>query len=181
MAPARKRAAKKATRKAPARKPAKKAAKKAARKAPARKAAKKATKKAAARKPAAKKAAKKAAPKAAAAPSRPAKVPLKPRKAGAFSKTDLVEHVHAWNPALSKKEVKTVVEDTINVLSEAIIHKKIEKVNITGFGSFRAQRIAAKRGGKLVKNPFTGEMVKSKPKPARMKIKYNAAAPMKKL
>lgn len=180
MAPARKRKATKATRKAPARKPAKKAAKKATRKAPARKVAKKPTKKAAARKPAARKpAAKKAAAPATAA--RPKIVPLKPRKAGAFSKTDLVDHVQAWNPYLSKKEVKTVVEDTINVLSHAIVDKKIGKVNITGFGSFRAQRIAAKKGGKLVKNPFTGQMVKSKPKPARMKIRYNAAAPMKQI
>lgn len=181
MAP-RKKAAKRAPkRKTPARKTTKKAAK--------RKVAKKTTKRTTAKKPATRKVAKKtarkatktaapkAAPKAAAATSRPKTVKWTTRKAGVFTHLDLADHLMAWNPDLTKKQAKTVVEDSLATLQTAI--KKTGKVRLKGIGTITTKKIPARKGGKKVKNPFTGEMVKQKPKPASVKVKISAAKEIK--
>lgn len=181
MAPARKAkrgrkragAAKKTTRKA-----AKKAAKKGRKTAKkAKRAAKKrAGKKRAAKKRTTKRTAKKAA--AATAASRPRNVPIKPRKKDTFSTMDLYDHVAEWNPDLPKTQVRTIVDDTLNTVHDAI--QKIGKVRLKGIGTIKTKKVPARKGGKLVRNPFTGEMVKQKAKPASKKVKLTAAQDLRK-
>lgn len=170
MAPRKKAAKRKApARKKTAKRTAKKATKKAARKGT-RKTARKATKKTA------KRAAKKA-PAAAATANRPKTVKFETRRPGVFTQLDLQDQIAAWNPELSKKQAKTVVEDMLNTVQTAI--KKTGKVRLKGIGTITTKRIPARKGGKLVKNPFTGEMVKQKPKPASVKVKISPAKEIK--
>jgi nucleoid DNA-binding protein len=180
MAPARK--AKRGRKRAgAAKKTARKTAKKAAKKA--RKGTKKAAKKGAKRagkKTARKGAAKKRTAKKAAAGSatRPKNVALKPRKKDTFSTMDLYDHVAQWNPELPKTQVRQVVDDTLNTVHDAIA--KIGKVRLKGIGTIKTKKVPARKGGKLVRNPFTGEMVKQKAKPASKKVKLTAAQDLRK-
>ena len=163
-----KKRAKKAARKAA--KKGRKGAKKAARKA------KRAGKKRATKKRATKKRAAKTA--AAATATRPKKVPLKPRKKDTFSTMDLYDHVSAWNPDLPKTQVRQIVDDTLGTVHDAIA--KVGKVRLKGIGTIKTKKVPARKGGKLVRNPFTGEMVKQKPKPASKKVKLTAAQDLRK-
>lgn len=142
----------------------------------ARKTAKKTTKKATKRtaKKSSKKATKKGASKAA-APRKSAK--FSTRKAGVFTQTDLVDNIEAMNPDLSKSQARQVVNDVLDTLQTAI--KKTDRVRLKGVGTITKKKIPARKGGKLVKNPFTGEMVKQKAKPASVKVKLNPAKELK--
>ncbi|MBW3581695.1 MAG: HU family DNA-binding protein [Euryarchaeota archaeon] len=175
MAPARKKAKRATTRRAST-KSAKKAGKKAGKKSAKRttkKAAKRTTKKAAKRP--AKKGAKKATKKAATGPKN---VKFSTRKKGTFSTTDLYDQLQAKYPDMKKTEVRQVVDEVLNTVNEAI--KKTDRVRLKGVGTITKKKIPARKGGKLVKNPFTGEMVKQKPKPASVKVKLNPAQELKK-
>jgi nucleoid DNA-binding protein len=90
---------------------------------------------------------------------------------------DLYDHVAQWNPDLPKTQVRQVVDDTLNTVQAAI--KKTGKVRLKGIGTITTRKKPAQKGGKLVRNPFTGEMVKSKPKPASVRVKLSAAKELK--
>lgn len=182
MAPARKRATsrKKTTKRTKtAKKGGRKTAPKAARKT-ARKTTKRTAKKSAGRKKTTKKA---AAP--AGAPKPAGDIPLKNRqgkavkKSDTFSKSDLVEHVARANPDLPKTQARKVVNDVFDTMDAAL--KKCDKATITGFGSFNKKKIPARKGGKMVTNPFTGEKVRQKARPARLKINFRPSPGLKKL
>ncbi len=51
---------------------------------------------------------------------------------------------------------------------------------LKGIGTITTKKIPARKGGKMVRNPFTGEMVAQKPKPASVKVKLSAAKELKK-
>lgn len=174
MAPARKKAKRATTRRAST-KSAKKAGKKAGKKA-AKKATKRTTKKAAKRTTAkkAKKGAKKATKKA---PAASKNVKFSTRKKGTFSTTDLYDQLQARYPDMKKTEVRRLVDDVLETVNTAI--KKTDRVRLKGVGTITKKKIPARKGGKLVKNPFTGEMVKQKPKPASVKVKLNPAQELK--
>ncbi len=170
-------AAKKRARKAA--KKVRKAAKRAAKRT--KKVARKATKKRGTKKRSTKKrAAKKRAAKTAtaAAASRPKNVALKPRRKDTFSTMDLYDHVAQWNPDLPKTQVRQIVDDTLDTVHDAV--QKVGKVRLKGIGTIKTKRVPARKGGKLVRNPFTGEMVKQKPKPASKKVKLTAAQDLRK-
>lgn len=170
------RGAKKTVRKAA--KKAKRTAKKVARRA--KKAARKATKKRAGKKRATKKRAtkKRAAKAATASATRPKNVAIKPRNKDTFSTMDLYDHVAQWNPDLPKTQVRQIVDDSLNTVHDAI--QKVGKVRLKGIGTIKTKKVPARKGGKLVRNPFTGEMVKQKPKPASKKVKLTAAQDLRK-
>lgn len=174
------RAAKKSARKA-ARK-VKRSAKKVAKRA--KKAARKATKKRGTKKRATKKratkkrATKKRTTAATSTASRPKNVAIKPRNRDTFSTMDLYDHVSQWNPDLPKTQVRQIVDDSLNTVHDAI--QKVGKVRLKGIGTIKTKKVPARKGGKLVRNPFTGEMVKQKPKPASKKVKLTAAQDLRK-
>lgn len=98
--------------------------------------------------------------------------------ANAFRKTDLVAAVEKWTK-WPKKNSRMAVDAVVKGIITGLT--KNEKVQIAGFGAWTKKKIPARKGGKLVKNPFTGEMVKQKPKAAATKIKFRPAPVLKQL
>ena len=158
--------------------PAKKAAKPAAKKAPAKKAAPKAAK------PAAKKApAKKAAPKAAkpAAKKAPAKKVAAPVKASGpvkerYSKSQIVQEI-AEMTSVARKEVTKMLEHLEDIIARHVSPKGPGEFVLPGILKINAIKKPAKKARKGV-NPFTGEEVTFKAKPASTAVKVR---PLKKL
>ena len=166
-----------ATSKAPAKKAAAKAAKPAAKKAPAKKAAapkaaKPAAKKAPAKKAAAPKAAKKAPAKKAAAPAAKAAGPVKAR----YSKNQIVQEISEMT-ALARKEVGKVLEHLEDIIARHVSPKGPGEFVLPGILKINAVKKPARKARKGV-NPFTGEEVVFKAKPASTAVKVR---PLKKL
>ncbi|HQQ63896.1 MAG TPA: HU family DNA-binding protein [Pseudomonadales bacterium] len=165
-----------ATKKAPAKKAAApKAAKPAAKKAPAKKAAapkaaKPAAKKAPAKKAAAPKAAKPVAKKAA-----PAAKPAGPVKAR-YSKNQIVQEISDLT-TLARKEVGKVLEHLEDIIARHISPKGPGEFVLPGILKINAVKKPAKKARKGI-NPFTGEEVTFKAKPASTAVKVR---PLKKL
>ncbi len=156
-----------ATKKAPAKKA---AAKPAAKKAPAKKvAAKPAAKKAPAKKVAAKPVAKKAAaPKVAAKPAGPVK--------SRYNKSQIVQEIADFT-AVARKEVGKVLEHLEDIIARHISPKGPGEFVLPGILKINAIKKPAKKARKGI-NPFTGEEVMFKAKPASTAVKVR---PLKKL
>jgi nucleoid DNA-binding protein len=159
-----------ATKKAPAKKAAakpaaKKAAPKAAKPVAKKAAAKPAAKKAAAPKAAAKKA---AAPKVAAKPAGP----IKER----YNKSQIVQEI-ADMTAMARKEVGKVLEHLEDIIARHISPKGPGEFVLPGILKINAVKKPAKKARKGI-NPFTGEEVVFKAKPASTAVKVR---PLKKL
>lgn len=167
-----------ATKKAPAKKAAApKAAKPAAKKAPAKKAAapkavKAVAKKAPAKKAAAPKAAAKTVAKKVAAPAAKAAGPVKAR----YSKNQIVQEISEIT-ALARKEVGKVLEHLEDIIARHISPKGPGEFVLPGILKINAIKKPAKKARKGV-NPFTGEEVTFKAKPASTAVKVR---PLKKL
>ncbi|MFN2370447.1 MAG: HU family DNA-binding protein [Candidatus Krumholzibacteriia bacterium] len=122
--------------------------------------AKKTTKKAAAKKAPAKKSAKKAPVKAAASNKPPTK--------------SEVYRAIADKTGLARKDVVGVIDTLNNIMTASV--KKHGTFNYMGLMKLTLVKKPAVKGGKLVKNPFTGEMVKQKARPASRSVRVR---PMK--
>ena len=77
---------------------------------------------------------------------------------------------------LTRKQVVEVLDATTGIMVKEV--KKTGSFNFIGLMKMTLVKKPAVKGGKLVRNPFTGEMVKQKPKPASKTVKVR---PMKKL
>jgi len=77
---------------------------------------------------------------------------------------------------LARKDVVAVLDTATDVITKSV--KKHGQLNYLGLMKFTLVKKPAVKGGKLVRNPFTGEMVKQKPKPASKTVKIR---PMKSL
>jgi len=77
---------------------------------------------------------------------------------------------------LTRKQVVEVLDAFTDVMVKSI--KKHGVFNMIGLAKMTLVKKPAVKGGKLVRNPFTGEMVKQKPKPASKTVKIR---PMKAL
>jgi len=77
---------------------------------------------------------------------------------------------------LTRKQVVEVLDATTGIMVKEV--KKKGSFNFIGLMKMTLVKKPAVRGGKLVRNPFTGEMVKQKPKPASKTVKVR---PMKAL
>ncbi len=86
-----------------------------------------------------------------------------------INKGQLVEMV-AKQTELSKKDVSMVMETLLDVITEEI--RKGHKVTITGFGTFKTTKRAARQG----RNPQTGESIKI---PAATMPKFKAGKGLK--
>ena len=82
----------------------------------------------------------------------------------------------AEKTGLTRKDVVAVLDATTDVMVKEV--KKKGSFNFIGLMKMTLVKKPAVRGGKLVRNPFTGEMVKQKPKPASKTVKVR---PMKAL
>ncbi len=157
-----------AAKKAPAKKA---AAKPAAKKAPAKKAAAKpAAKKAVAKKAPAKKvvAKKAAAPKVAAKPAGPIK--------SRYNKSQIVQEIADFT-AVARKEVGKVLEHLEDIIARHVSPKGPGEFVLPGILKINAIKKPAKKARKGI-NPFTGEEVMFKAKPASTAVKVR---PLKKL
>ncbi|MBE0566729.1 MAG: HU family DNA-binding protein [Krumholzibacteria bacterium] len=122
--------------------------------------AKKTKKKAAAKKAPAKKTAKKAPVKAAASNKPPTK--------------SEVYRAIADKTGLARKDVVGVCDALNDIMTGSV--KKYGSFNYMGLLKLTLVKKPAVKGGKLVKNPFTGEMVKQKARPASRSVRVR---PMK--
>ena len=102
----------------------------------------------------AKKTAKKAAPKTEAV-----KAP---------TKSEIYREV-ADKTGMSRKDVVQVCEALTGVMVKSV--KKHGTFNLLGLMKMTLVKKPAVKGGKLVRNPFTNEMVKQKPKPASRTVR----------
>jgi len=77
---------------------------------------------------------------------------------------------------VARKDVVAVLDSVTTQMVKSV--KKHGSFNFIGLMKMTLVKKPAVRGGKLVRNPFTGEMVKQKPKPASKTVKVR---PMKAL
>lgn len=101
------------------------------------------------------------------------------KKAAATDKPMTKSEVYktvAEKTGLTRKQVVEVLDTTTEVMVKEV--KKKGSFNFIGLMKMTLVKKPAVRGGKLVRNPFTGEMVKQKPKPASKTVKVR---PMKAL
>ena len=71
-----------------------------------------------------------------------------------MNKTELIEAI-AKAAELSKKDSEKALNATLETITKALTKK--DKVQLVGFGSFETK----KRAARMVRNPQTGEQVKS--------------------
>ena len=70
----------------------------------------------------------------------------------------------AEKTGLAKKDVVAVCDALTDTMVKSV--KKHGTFNYLGLMKFTLVKKPAVKGGKMVRNPFTGDMVKQKPKPA---------------
>ena len=87
-----------------------------------------------------------------------------------MKKDDLVEALHKDAKLETKKQAGEIVEWFFDTITKAL--KKGEEVAITGFGTFKVAKRAARQG----RNPKTGEAMQIK---ASKAVKFKAGALLK--
>ena len=86
--------------------------------------------------------------------------------AKAMPKTAVFKHL-AEKTGLEPKQVSAVFEALDELIKEQLSKKGPGEFAILDL--IKIKMTPATKGGELVKNPFTGEMVPAKPKPAKVK------------
>ncbi|MCP4571686.1 MAG: integration host factor [bacterium] len=109
---------------------------------------------------------------------KPAPVKMGKFKVGAKSptKTETYRAV-AEMTGLARKDVVAVFEAMTEITTKTV--KKHGAYNYLGLLKMTLVKKPAVKGGKLVKNPFTGEMVKQKPRPASRTVRVRPMKPLK--
>ena len=87
-----------------------------------------------------------------------------------MNKGDLVNEVA--KVVETKKEAKAAVDCVFSTITNALKKKKSESVTLIGFGTFKVQKMKARKG----RNPQTGESIKIK---ARKVPKFVAGKALK--
>lgn len=87
----------------------------------------------------------------------------------AYSKSQLVRHI-AETTELSKKKVAEVLEVLDNVICAHLHKGSIGTLNFLGLVKFKSKQMPAQKARKG-RNPFTGEEIMLKAKPARNIVK----------
>lgn len=102
------------------------------------------------------------------------------KKAAAGAKPPTKSEIYrtvAEKTGLTRAQVVEVLDATTDVMVRSL--KKHKTFNYLGLFKMTLVNKPAVRGGKLVRNPFTGEMVKQKPKPASKNVKARAMKAIK--
>ena len=87
------------------------------------------------------------------------------------TKTEILRTI-AESTDLSRAQVVSVIDSLTDIMTKSL--KKNGTFNMLGLCKMTLVKKPAVKGGKLVRNPFTGEMVKQKPKPASKKVRIRA-------
>ncbi len=101
------------------------------------------------------------------------------KKAAAAAKPPTKSEIYrtvAEQTGLTRKQVVEVLDAFTTTMVKSV--KKNGSFNMIGLCKMTLVKKPAVKGGKLVRNPFTGEMVPQKPKPASKTVKIR---PMKAL
>ncbi|MEM7577450.1 MAG: HU family DNA-binding protein [Planctomycetota bacterium] len=80
---------------------------------------------------------------------------------------------------LTRKDVVAVCDALTDMMAKSL--KKHQQFNLLGLAKMTLVKKPAVKGGKLVRNPFTGEMVPQKPKPTSKNVKVRAMKGLKDL
>jgi len=83
----------------------------------------------------------------------------------------------AEKTGMTRKDVVTVCDALTDVMVKSV--KKHGTFNYLGLMKMNLVKKPAVKGGKLVRNPFTGEMVKQKPKPASRSVRVRPLKALK--
>ena len=83
----------------------------------------------------------------------------------------------AAKTGLTRKDVVGVCDTLNDIMAKSV--KKHGAFNYMGLLKLTLVKKAAVKGGKMVKNPFTGEMVKQKPRPASRTVRVRPLKAMK--
>ncbi len=78
---------------------------------------------------------------------------------------------------LPRKQVVEVLDALTEMMVKSL--KKNGEFNLVGLAKMQLIKKPAVKGGKLVRNPFTGEMVPQKPKPASKNVKMRPLKALK--
>jgi len=92
------------------------------------------------------------------------------------TKSEIYREISA-KTGLARKDVVGVCEALTDVMTKSV--KKHGSFNYLGLLKLTLVKKPAIAGGKLVKNPFTGEMVKQKPRPASRSVRVRPMKAMK--
>ncbi|MES2153750.1 MAG: HU family DNA-binding protein [bacterium] len=84
---------------------------------------------------------------------------------------DIAQQV-ANETGMTLKQARAGIAATFAAIAKAL--KSNDRVSITGIGVFSKTVRPAQKGGAKAKNPFTGAMYTTKPKPASTKVKFRA-------
>lgn len=80
----------------------------------------------------------------------------------------------------SKKVAKTVIEHLENLMQGSVCPKGCGEFMMPGMFKITLRKVKAVKKGTPVRNPATGEMIKSKGKPASVRVKLRALSKLKK-
>jgi nucleoid DNA-binding protein len=117
--------------------------------------------------------AKKAAPKSPAKKAPAKKAPAKVASNKPPTKSEIYQELMA-KTGLARKDVVGVCNALTDIMAKSV--KKHGSFNYLGLLKLTLVKKPAVAGGKLVKNPFTGQMVPQKPRPASRSVRVR---PMK--
>jgi Bacterial DNA-binding protein len=104
-------------------------------------------------------------------------VAIKPVKTK-FTKAGLLAHLAA-HADVDKKVAKLILEGLTQVMVGSIAPKGAGTFVFPGLFKIITKKVAARKGGKLVMNRFSGEMVKQKAKAASVRVKIRPMAGLK--
>ncbi|MGD9546569.1 MAG: HU family DNA-binding protein [Candidatus Krumholzibacteriia bacterium] len=114
------------------------------------------------------------------APAKKAPAKKAPAKKAEATKAPTRNEVYreiAEKTGVARKDVVAVIENLNDVMTKSV--KKFGTFNYMGLLKLTLVKKPAVKGGKLVKNPFTGEMVKQKPRPASRSVRVRPLKAMK--
>lgn len=100
------------------------------------------------------------------------------KSAKSITKSDFFNRV-AESTGLKKAEVAKVFDAITDVIKKELSQKGPGVLTLPGLFKLKAKRVPAQPGGKDVMNRFTGQMMKSKPKPASTRVTARALKALK--
>lgn len=80
---------------------------------------------------------------------------------------------------LTKKQVDAVLTEVVELVKKELSGKGAGKVVIPGLARLSVTKMKAVKGGDEKKNPLTGEMYTTKPKPAYNKVRLSPIKALK--
>jgi nucleoid DNA-binding protein len=102
---------------------------------------------------------------------------LKPVKE-TLTKSALLNHIAEQNE-LSRKQAAAVLATIENVILGSVHPKGVGEFTFPGLMKVTLRKVPARKAGTLIRNPATGEMMKSAAKPASVRVKIRPLSKLK--